>query len=377
MAQHPGGAVCGALPTRVQLRAEGHHGNILREVCGLLQDGLGLTAAETSPLAEALAACEREPGGPGKPIERLDPAQRADAALKQVLLSLLGTLEAQVEGARRHLDSEFLHQLRVATRRTRSALGQVKGVLPSHQVDEFKARFAWLQQVTGPVRDLDVYLLGFDDYRDALPTRLQSAAMPIRGFLSERLALEQPRLEAVLRSAPFETLLADWRAFLEAPVAERPSESNAAGPIKTLVSARILRMAKRVRNEGRAIQPSSPATALHELRKSCKKLRYLMELFQSLYPPRKLERLLRLVKSLLDHLGLVQDLAVQAEHLLAWADEMRARGEIPTDTLLAMGALVGQLLERQQRARDEVAAVFDRYLHDDHQALFRELFGPT
>ncbi|RKT43512.1 CHAD domain-containing protein [Thiocapsa rosea] len=374
-ARNAGGAVCGPLASRIRLVAEHYHEQIAQEVTDLLTERLGLEAVETPILLEALSACGRSPGDYSSKIEdRLDPDQRSDAALKTLLRSLFTTLIANLDGAREHLDSEFLHDLRVATRRTRSVLGQAKGVFPADLLEAYKVRFAWLQQVTGPVRDLDVYLLDFDRYREALPVRLRPSLDPVHAFLSARLSEEQGRLSVALSSPAFADLMREWRVFLEAPIAEHLAEPNALRPIKALADERIRRMAKRVRREGLAIRPDSPATELHELRKSCKKLRYLMELFQSLYPRGKMTRLIKLLKTLLDHLGLIQDLAVQAEHLLDWAKQMQAEARADTETLLAMGALVGQLLGRQEQAREAFAEVFDRYLHDDHQALFRALF---
>ena len=37
--------------------------------------------------------------------------------------------------------------------------------------------------------------------------------------------------------------------------------------------------------DGGAITPASPPESLHELRKRCKELRYLLEFFGSLYDP--------------------------------------------------------------------------------------------
>ena len=102
-------------------------------------------------------------------------------------------------------------------------------------------------------------------------------------------------------------------------------------------------MARRVRKEGRAIGPDSPPEEMHELRKSCKKLRYLMEFFQSLYPAVEV-RGCQALKTILDNLGGFQDLAVQAAHLREMAARMRAEGLAEPGTLLAMGTLIGDLL---------------------------------
>ena len=69
-------------------------------------------------------------------------------------------------------------------------------------------------------------------------------------------------------------------------------------------------MYRRVLKERRAIADDSPAEDLHELRKSCMKLRYLLEFFRSLYPRKQERALILKLKVLLDNLGNLQDLEV-------------------------------------------------------------------
>jgi CHAD domain-containing protein len=337
-----------------------------------LQAQLELTPAHAPLMLEALAAVGRRPGSYSSKLDyRLDPAQPAEAATRHILRGLLDTIEANVDGTRRNLDPEFLHDLRVATRRTRSALSQIKAVLPQAIVDDFKARFAWLQQVTGPVRDLDVYLLDFPNLEADLPAALRSDLDALRDWLAAHYDTEQRALADALGGERFATLLREWRAFLEAP--PRNGARDAATPIKAVADKRVRRMFKRVLDEGRAIDEASPPAALHELRKSCKKLRYLMEFFQSLYPPDDIKGLIKQTKVLLDNLGGFQDLAVQAEHLRETAADMQTAGAAPLGTLLAMGALMGGMLERQQRARREFARVFASFDSDANAALIRRL----
>ncbi len=343
-----------------------------------LRHGLGIAPADAPLLLEALAAAGRQPADYTSKLDyRLDPQARADLATKEILLGLLATLEANIDGARANLDSEFLHDLRVATRRTRSALGQIRGVFPDDQVAHFKDEFAWLQLATGPVRDLDVYLLDFDAYRQELPAHLGPDLEPLRGFLHSRYAAEQGRLARALGSKRFTRLRADWRAFLEAPAPVPDTTPNGARPIKEVSDQRIRALAKRVRREGRAIRSDSPPEDLHELRKSCKKLRYLMEFFQSLYPTDRIRALIALMKTLLDNLGGFQDLAVQAAHLRDLAQEMRDKDQAETATLLAMGALIGNLLARQQRLREGFDQVFGAFQSEENKRVFRGLFGPV
>ena len=325
---------------------------------------------------EALAAVGRAPMDYSSKLNYLlQPHERADVATKTILKGLLNTLEANVEGTRANLDSEFLHDLRVATRRTRSALTQIKGVFPPEVVDNYKQRFAWLGQVTSPVRDLDVYLLEFDGFQQSLAEPLRPQLEPMRDYLKSHYQDEQRALVRKLKSPHFHKLLREWQRFLDAPVPAHPTAVNARLPAIEIANQRIWKMLKRVRREGRAIAPDSHPEALHELRKSCKKLRYLMEFFQSLYPGRSLKAQIKVLKVLLDNLGNFQDLAVQADKLGDIAQKMSDSGQAGVDTLLAMGALVGGLLERQQQARLEFACIFSEFDSCEHRDSYKALFA--
>jgi len=367
----------GPLSARLRLLPVKGYEAELQKAARMLQQDLGLEPARTRVLLEALAAAGRRPGDYSSKLDyHLDPDKRADATTKEILLGLLDTLEANIDGAKANLDPEFLHDLRVATRRTRSALTQIKGVFPPDLVEDYKGRFAWVQQVTGPVRDLDVYLLDFDSYQARLPAPLRSHLEPMREFLTVHYDVDHKAMVRALGSAKFSRLLKSWRAFLEAPAPERSTAPNAMRPSKEVASSRIWRMYRRVRKEGGAITPSSPPEELHELRKSCKKLRYLLEFFISLYPKKPVGSLVKILKVLLDNLGRFQDLAVQALHLREMAQQMRDEGRAETETLLTMGVLVGDLFSQQMQARIEFSRIFADFDKQENQLIFRELFAP-
>lgn len=367
------------LPARLRMIPVRGYARELEHAARRLGQALNLTPADEPLFHAAMAAAGLMPGAYSTSLDyQLDPGQRADAAAKQILLGLFDTLEANVDGTRRNLDSEFLHDLRVATRRTRSALSQIKGVFPAPIVDDFKARFAWLQQVTGPMRDLDVYLLDYPGLRDSLPRAMRDDLEPLRDWLGSHYAEEQSKLVEALGSPQFLSLRRDWRAFLQGavPATSTPTDpENAGRSIKTVADRRIRSMFKRLLREGRAITDASPAAELHELRKTCKKLRYLMEFFQSLYPKGELRRLIKQSKVLLDNLGEFQDLEVQALYLADIAKRMYAEGGAGAATMLSMGALVNTLFEGQQRARAEFAQTFAGFDTDANRAAFDALFS--
>ena len=262
----------------------------------------------------ALAGIGRRPGDYSSKL-RLDfaPEMRSDYALRHTLGVLLHTLEANLAGTRRELDSEFLHDFRVAVRRARSALGQLKGILPPEETQRFRQELAWLGQVTGPKRDLDVALLKFDDYRAALDAQHRDGIDPLRRFLEKQNGQVQSDLRRDLRSQRFLRLLKDWRALAAQPAAS--DAAKAATAIGQLSAQRISKAYRRVLRDGGRIRPKSPAEALHELRKDCKKLRYLMEFFRSLHPDDEIKRAIKVLKGLQENLGDIQDLEVQQDQL--------------------------------------------------------------
>jgi len=372
----PKKALPAALVT-VPLRGyEREHGDLVR----LLESELGLVPTGQDELTAALAAIGGAPGDySSKPRLDLEPSMRAVDAVVNIHRALLATLLANEDGTRRDLDSEFLHDFRVAVRRTRSALTQLEEVLPHESVERFREEFRWLGSVTGPTRDLDVYLLEIDGYEALLPEAIRGHLEPLREFLRRRQRAEQERLVGELGSPRYRELIAGWSAFLEGPI-ERAG-AGAERPIRELASERILKAWRRVRKKGRAIDDGSPVEALHRLRIDAKKLRYLLEFFRDLYDAAAVEPLVRALKKLQDNLGDFNDLRVQQETLREFARRMYEEGAAPADVpladvLLAMGELVAELRRLQGEERRRFGRRFAGFAAPENREAFRRLFGP-
>jgi CHAD domain-containing protein len=335
-----------------------------------------LQPSEQNPLEEALTAVGRRPADYTSKLElQLQSEQDAQQALRTILSSLLGVLKANQDGLRADIDTEFLHDFRVAVRRTRSALGQLKGLLPPEELAPFREDFSWLGTVTGPTRDLDVYLLKFDDYCGLLPEIPRSDFEPFHHFLEQRRNMELQALIAQLDSPRFAGLLSGWQAFLERDRAPDPELPAAGLPVREVADRRTWKLFRRCLKEGRAITPESPAEGLHELRKTCKKLRYLLEFFQSLHPPEAVASLIEALKGLQDNLGEIQDFEVQSEATRTFGLEMAEGNLAPSATLLAMGMLSESLRQQQHRAREEFYRRFEDFHQAENRRLFRHLFG--
>ncbi|MDX9710591.1 MAG: CHAD domain-containing protein [Trichloromonas sp.] len=364
------------LPSRLRSAPVRGYDRELRKLDRFLQTGLGLEPAPEDLWHSIMLSVGRSPGDySAKPDFRFDPAQPAGEAVRAILAQLLATLERNLDGTRRDLDSEFLHDFRVAIRRTRAALGQLKDLLPAMVVERFRPEFAWLGTITSPVRDLDVHLLGFDGYRNLLPPEPADDLAPLHERLLAHQRTAQRQLAEELASPRFRKVLADWRAWLaKPPFADGSWPQSAALPLAKAANAHIRRSFRRVLREGAVITDGSPPEEFHELRKSCKKLRYLLEFFQSLYPRDKISPLIRSLKELQENLGEFQDLEVHAQALRALAMMPEAPPSLPPETLLAIGQLSERLRERQRQVRAEFAARFGAFAAPGNLRPVRKLF---
>jgi CHAD domain-containing protein len=338
---------------------------------------LGLTAAERPVHLDAVAAAGGIPGGiSSKPDVILAPAQPADGATRTVLLRLLDIAEANIPGTIADIDSEFLHDLRVSVRRTRSVVREMKSVFPSGDLDRWKTDLRWLQQITGPVRDLDVHLAELPALRQRVPGSLAPDLEPLATVLDARRAQERRRLVRTLRSARTSRLFADWRDYVTAlpdlPTDDRP---DARRPVVEVAASRIRKVYKQMVAMGQAIDETSPPEDLHDLRKKGKELRYLLELFGSPFPSAAVKSSVAALKGLQDVLGRYQDTQVQAETLHQLGDEVARQDRGPA-ALMAIGLLMDRLYADQTAARDEFAAQFAVFAATEQRELVKSAFRP-
>jgi len=343
----------------------------LARVRETLEAELGLESAFAPLHDEAVTAAGGMPGGvPSKPAVDLRADQRTDAAAVMLLTALHGVIEANLPGALEDLDIEFLHDLRVAVRRSRSLQRQLKRAFPPEALARFRAQFKWIQQATGDARDLDVYVLEFDRFRDVVGPDLD----PLRTALEARRAEAHRRMRRALRSARAKRLLKEWPAFLEELV-EQPEDDrpHAAKPVAGVAGKRIRKVYGRMVAEGRAIDDDTPDEALHDLRKLGKELRYLLEFFSDLFPEEVGKPMVKSLKALQNTLGEFQDRAVQADMMRHLRDEV-APLEGGAAALMAMGLLVDRLDEEKTAARAEFSERFSAFAAKRQRKLVKDTF---
>ena len=322
---------------------------------------LGLAARRCDALAFLADAAGVVLGGfEASATVALDPAMPAAEGVRDVLANLAETIEANWQGTIDHLDPEFLHDLRIAVRRTRAVMTQTKSVLPPAVVTEAGEGFAWLGNLTGPARDLDVYLIEWDDYVRPLGSAAMAALAPVRALLEERQALAHAALDTAMTSPAAARLMETWRTMLGQVATSEDRGTHADRPLGQLVRRRIIRAQSKLIDRGRLITLDTPAEQVHDLRKDAKKLRYLLECFGSLLADGPRKQFVKRLKALQDNLGEHQDAEVHVALIREIAADIH-QGTATTETLLALGQLTERLEQIRIAARREFAEQFSVY----------------
>lgn len=365
------------LPAILYVESVKGYDTVFKEVLQVINQQLALKVDDQGMVQRAMAAVELQPGAYSSNLNlKLSSETPIEVVIRNILLRLLEIMKANEWGIRADLDSEFLHDFRVAIRRSRTALGQIRGVLPHQIWDQFSRKFAWLGEITGPTRDLDVYLLNFEAYKNSLPLPVRDDLDPLYYFLGKHRIIEHKKLVTYLESTRYRKMIAASLAYLNAPLPARSILPNANRPALDVANERIWRMVRRVIREGETINASSPPEDLHELRKSCKKLRYLMEFFQSLYPSDEIKQLIKLLKLLQNQLGEYQDLHVQLASLAIFRTQMKSESGATDRTLVAIDIILQTLEQHQSQVRKMFKARFATFAENKNCIAFSKLFKP-
>jgi CHAD domain-containing protein len=359
-----------ATPTRIYVSALRGYQAQASKVAAALAAAPGISPATSSSFEAALSAAGRRPGDYSSKINvRLTGSMPAGLALATILGHLFDTAQANIPGTLGDIDTEFLHDLRVAVRRTRSVLKMAGTALPDSVIGRYAPEFRWLGDLTTPTRDLDVYLLGYSGMAAALVAAEGSELLPFHEYLVRERAAARRQLSKGLRSGRFAQLASGWRQDLER-IAAAPGKRPATG---AFAARRIAKAHQRVLRRGAVIDTASPPQALHDLRKRCKELRYALEVFASLHDPADQWHAVNELKALQDCLGEFQDTEVQQAELRAFARRMLADRIAPAETLLAMGEIAATLAQRQRAARGEFAGRFAEFASPHGQARITAL----
>ncbi len=364
----------GDLPAVLYGREIRGYQNSFNRVDGLLKESGFKEVPENEPLLlRALSSVERQPFDYiSKFSISLGAHSRVHESVSDICLLLMQAMEDNLPGVIADVDSEFLHDFRIAVRRTRSLISQLKKVLPAKETIHFNREFKWLGSVTGVVRDLDVYLLKQQEYQDMLPEQLHPGLASFFQSLEQARKKELRLMQIALCSERLPKLLKDWESFLTS--APKKSWEGSGKSCKKIAMKVIDKRFKRIINDGLKIDTNSPDESLHTLRIQGKKLRYLIEFFRSFFVEENVAVFLKQMKKLQNNLGDFNDLTVQQEMLCRYQDGLSGRSKRTVMIASALGGLIAHLNDEQNSVRRKFEKTFQNFSNAENISLFKTTF---
>jgi len=230
------------------------------------------------------------------------------------------TLEVRLDAVRHYLplaaehaeeNVEYVHQLRVATRRCVAALDLYGKLFPKEPRKALGQQLKAIRRAAGRARDFDVLLL-----RHAPTANNPTAEQFVRGVRGRRIEAQNPLREIhqqLATSGQLQTLPAQMGGT------DTETQNSSSPRFRDWAHKRL---DKTVRIFFAAEpQNLSDLESLHAFRIRGKELRYAMEMLVVAFPSSFQARLYPLIERLQDRLGAINDHAVALKRFRDWTEE--------------------------------------------------------
>lgn len=259
--------------------------------------------------------------------EQLSPIMPEDsmseAGRKILLVDMIRMLKHEA-GSRSGEDLEDVHQMRVATRRMRSALRMFAGHLQLRGVKSIRRNLRMVAQALGAVRDLDIMIEELRAYQATLGDTQRGLLTAIIAYLDAERTDARQELNRLLDSKAYQKFVARFCGMLTETAAD-PAQVNSVVPyqVRHLLPDLIYKHVAAVRAydtviEGAIAEMELPV--LHQLRIEFKRLRYAVQFFNDVMGSQA-ESFINDLKAIQDHLGRINDLHVASENLEALLEQ--------------------------------------------------------
>ncbi|HJU65691.1 MAG TPA: CHAD domain-containing protein, partial [Gemmatimonadaceae bacterium] len=258
----------------------------------------------------ALARGERAAPVKARPAT-LSTEMTVEEAFKAVIWASLAHLQANERGMVDGADPEYLHQMRVALRRLRSAFSVFSGLFPADTIAPMAAELKWLGSSLGPARDWDVFMTEtlppvheeFGEHAALTAFADRCAALRRNAARKARRTVASQRYQHLVLTLAGWLTAEQWTAHMD-----EGERARLAAPVREFASSVLEERYGRVRKRGRKLAGLSPAE-LHRLRIAIKKFRYATDFFASLYEGKRARETLKRLSRLQDILGAINDAA--------------------------------------------------------------------
>lgn len=286
---------------------------------------------------------------------------RFDTAVKKILAFQFHRLQENIPGVVRDIDTEFVHQARVSTRKMRSLLRLSEKAIPRGSAIYLTEELLWLGSLFGSVRDLDVFSLNLPIFENALGITSKKATDMLNGEIQVERMRNLAALKEALASPRQRIFSLRLSAFIARQPALHPVSPLALKTVAEIVPPLITALYQELTVRGNRILLNPKIENFHKLRIQFKKIRYACEFFNPAFDG-KLSEFIEDVVKIQDCLGELQDTVFTKELITGFLT--RWKGSVVDRKLLFMLGEIYQLQMETAHARQtefyEIWKQFDR-----------------
>jgi CHAD domain-containing protein len=248
----------------------------------------------------------------------------------QRLPPLLDAFSKEIDGVKTSEDREYIHRMRVASRRLRAALPLFRPCFPNKQYRRWMQEITNITRALGEARDTDVQITFLSKYERKRSGKFSSrskktmgtvpATAPAIKFLASRLLKRRSTLQSKVISAllkleksqVIEEMRDTFSNYLSAN--RRVKKKSLVYGISSVAALRIEKRLHAMLSYEQWIPNPDAVAEHHATRIAAKKLRYTMEVYGQVYR-RGLKKILTRVKKVQEILGDLHDCDV-------WIDQV-------------------------------------------------------
>jgi CHAD domain-containing protein len=268
-------------------------------------------------------------------------------------------------------DIEAIHDMRVATRRMRSALNLFRPFYDKATIKPLRRDLRAIARALGAVRDLDVFRLEAEQYAESLSPADRAAFQPLLDNWRQQENSARAPLIELLNSARYARFLERFQAFVTTPgygalpiTACNREGDPAPSQIGHIAPQLIYTQYNIVRAYETQLGKASP-DMLHHLRIEVKRLRYMLEAFTDILGGGA-KPAIDATKALQNHLGELQDARVAIDLLQAYLRRRKkadsADGAVE---IAAVRAYLGTRRVLKRQLTTGVPAAWSAFVHPD------------
>jgi CHAD domain-containing protein len=257
----------------------------------------------------------KKPKALGKWIAGIDAETTATDAARKVLETRIEAVKIMLPLAaeRAEEDLEYVHQLRVATRRADAAVRIFRPCLKRSKAKRFRGKLSALRRAAGAARECDVHMLAFVERRHLAPETEKPFLDKLIDWTRQERRQAQIALRDACRTYPSDQVEADGAALVSS-IRDRESLPT----LLAVARRRFPPLMDALREAG--AQDLGVVDHLHQLRICGKRVRYAMEVFAACFAG-DFRRAYARISALQDDLGAINDSHEMLDHVSAFLEK--------------------------------------------------------